>query len=91
MRPSFAYDHDAIPKTDSPLAIKEGAERRKAHANHVRAKARLRVALQRRARLSALTLAALATGYHPDGSAPEPGFPKTGSQVFCPLCPSAFG
>jgi hypothetical protein len=27
-----------------------------------------------RARLSALTLAALATGYHPDGSAPEPGF-----------------
>jgi hypothetical protein len=29
------------------------------------------------ARLSALTLAALATGYHPDGSAPEPGFPKT--------------
>jgi hypothetical protein len=30
--------------------------------------------LGRRARLSALTLAALATGYHPDGSAPEPGF-----------------
>ena len=29
----------------------------------------------RRARLSALTLAALATGCHPDGSAPEPGFP----------------
>jgi len=27
-------------------------------------------------RLSALTLAALATGYHPDGSAPEPGFPR---------------
>src|SRR5215831_951465 len=32
---------------------------------------------KRRARLSALTLAALATGYHPDGSAPEPGFLKT--------------
>jgi len=29
-----------------------------------------------RARLSALTLAALATGYYPDGSAPEPGFLK---------------
>src|SRR5262249_47620449 len=32
----------------------------------------------RHARLSALTLAALATGYYPDGSAPEPGFPPTG-------------
>jgi len=29
-----------------------------------------------RAHLSALTLAALATGYYPDGSAPEPGFPR---------------
>ena len=27
-------------------------------------------------RLSALTLAALATGFYPDGSAPEPGFPR---------------
>ena len=27
-------------------------------------------------RLSALTLAALATGYYPDGSAPEPDFPR---------------
>ena len=36
MRPSSAYDHDAIPKIDSPPAIKEGAERRKAHANHRR-------------------------------------------------------
>jgi len=27
-------------------------------------------------RLSALTLAALATGFYPDGSAPEPGFPQ---------------
>jgi hypothetical protein len=31
----------------------------------------------RRARPSALTLTALTTGYHPDGSAPEPGFPQT--------------
>jgi hypothetical protein len=37
----------------------------------------LRAFLRRRARLSALTLAALATGYYPDGSAPEPGFPKS--------------
>jgi len=29
-----------------------------------------------RARLPALTLAALATGYYPDGSASEPGFPR---------------
>ena len=29
-----------------------------------------------RAHLSALTLAALATGFYPDGSAPEPGFPR---------------
>jgi len=27
-------------------------------------------------RLSALTLAALATAFYPDGSAPEPGFPR---------------
>jgi hypothetical protein len=27
-------------------------------------------------RLSALTLAALATGFYPDGSASEPGFPQ---------------
>src|SRR5262249_57854638 len=32
---------------------------------------------KRRARLSALSLAALASGYCPDGSAPEPGFLKT--------------
>ena len=38
------------------------------------------------ARLSALTLAALATGFYPDGSAPEPGFPQASAQqVFCPL------
>ena len=41
-----------------------------------------------RARLSALTLAALATGYHPDGSAPEPGFPKTDLAGVLPARPS---
>ncbi len=41
-----------------------------------------------RARLSALTLAALATGYHPDGSAPEPGFPKTDFASVLPARPS---
>jgi len=33
--------------------------------------------------------AALATGYYPDGSAPEPGFPKSQARwVFCPLASS---
>ena len=66
MRPSSAYDHDAIPKIDSrPATKKEGAERRKAHANHRRhadkcvvCAARLRSGRQRalsgRARLPAL-------------------------------------
>jgi hypothetical protein len=40
---------------------------------------------KRRARLSALTLAALATGYHPDGSAPEPGFLKARRQGVLPV------
>jgi hypothetical protein len=38
-----------------------------------------------RARLSALTLAALATGYHPDGSAPEPGFLKARRRGVLPV------
>ena len=41
----------------------------------------------RRARLSALTLAALATGYYPDGSAPEPGFPNTDFASVLPAWP----
>ena len=32
-------------------------------------------------RPSALTLAALTTGYYPDGSAPEPGFPRPSAQT----------
>src|SRR5262249_22866181 len=40
---------------------------------------------KRRARLSALTLAALAAGYYPDGSAPEPGFLKTQRQGVLPV------
>jgi len=36
-------------------------------------------------RLSALTLAALATAFYPDGSAPEPGFPRLDWRLFCPL------
>jgi hypothetical protein len=47
--------------------------------------ARLRAATAAR-RLSALTLAALATGFYPDGSAPEPGFPqRAAKQAFLPL------
>ena len=45
-------------------------------------------ALSGHARLSALTLAALATGYHPDGSALEPGFPKTDLTGVLPAWPS---
>ena len=72
-----------------PPQQKREAERRKAHAIHVRVIANKRAQcaplicsaaarpLRGHARLSALTLAALAIGYHPDGSAPEPGFPKT--------------
>ena len=71
---------------DSPLQNRE-AERRKAHRPTMSAPtdksaklvcARLRAVsfFLRHARLSALTLAALATGYYPDGSAPEPGFPR---------------
>jgi hypothetical protein len=68
---------------------KREAERRKADAIHVRAAqtsarnlrqssaTRLR-ALSGHARLSALTFAALATGYYPDGSAPRTGFPEGG-------------
>ena len=43
------------------------------------------------ARLSALTLAALATGYHPDGSAPEPGFPTTEPRSVLPAWPFVCG
>jgi hypothetical protein len=91
-RPVFGQDH----------AHKREAERRKAHANHVRAIANkctqfaplvccaaARIFLKRRARLSAPTLAALANGFYPDGSAPEPGFPKSQAcWVFCPLASS---
>jgi hypothetical protein len=41
-----------------------------------------------RARLSALTLAALATGYYPDGSAPEPGFPRRRLTGVLPASPN---
>jgi len=40
-----------------------------------------------RAHLSALTLAALATGYYPDGSAPEPGFPRRRLTRVLPVSP----
>jgi len=98
LRPSLAHHHDAIPKSCSPP--KREAERRKAHAIHVRGSqtgerealrpssaTRLHAASQRRARLSALTLAALATGYYPDGSAPEPGFPPTSRAGVLPAWP----
>jgi hypothetical protein len=97
VRPSFANHDDA--KKDLLPVIKEGSGapkgacqpcprlRRQVCANlrHSSA-ARLR-ALSGHARLSALTLAALATGYHPDGSAPEPGFPPTNRAGVLPAWP----
>jgi hypothetical protein len=83
-RPSFAHDHQAIPKTDSPPAIqgRRSAERR--------------IVLPIAACAAAHPLpdtpafrrftAALATGSYPDGSAPEPGFPA--SQVRGCFAPS---
>ena len=63
-----------IPKI---MRKKREAERREAHCSvNVRAKRGALLPLREKRRLSALTLAALATGYHPDGSAPEPGFPR---------------
>jgi hypothetical protein len=51
----------------------KGAERRKAHCPaNVRVKRGVG-AVYLRAHLSVLMLAAFATGFYPDGSAPEPG------------------
>ena len=98
MRPSFAKHDDAKNRFASGNKKRE-AERRKAHAIHVRAAQtsvrscathllRGCAPFRGRARLSALTLAALATGYHPDGSAPEPGFLKTDFASVLPAWPS---
>jgi hypothetical protein len=65
------------------------ADRRRVHANLRNSSATRLRALSGHARLSALTLAALATGYYPDGSAPEPGFPpmnRTGVWPAWPFC-----
>src|ERR1700691_5994433 len=82
---------------DSPLQNRE-AERRKAHCPTMSAPtdksaklvcARLRaVSFFAARRLSALTLAALATGYYPDGSAPEPGFPRRPLTGVSPASPT---
>jgi hypothetical protein len=56
---------------------KEGSGAPKgALSNQCPRQARLRAAVLAARRLSALTLAALATAFYPDGSAPEPGFPR---------------
>ena len=56
---------------------KEGSGAPKgALSNQCPRQARLRAAVLAARRLSALTLAAFATGFYPDGSAPEPGFPR---------------
>jgi hypothetical protein len=97
IRPSFVHHDNA--KIDLPLNKrgKRSAERRMPSMSALRkqvyavcATHSLRgcaTSSQRRARLSALTLAALATGYHPDGSAPEPGFPPTSRAGVLPAWP----
>ena len=93
--PSFRMDCRVEPGNDDNRdGTKREAERRKAHCpTNVRAadkctqSAQLiclcgRASLFEAARrLSALTLAALATGCYPDGSAPEPGFPRLRRKV----------
>src|SRR3984885_396675 len=73
------------------------AERRKAHCPTMSAPtdksaklicARRAHCFFQRAHLSALTLAALATGYYPDGSAPEPGFPRRPLTGVSPVSPT---
>ena len=76
---------------------KRDAERRKAHCPTMSAPtdksaklicARRAHCFFQRAHLSALTLAALATGYYPDGSAPEPGFPRRPLTGVSPVSPT---
>ena len=98
VRPSFANHDDA--KKDSLPSIKEGSGapkgacqpcprlRKQVCANLRHSSATRLRALSGHARLSALTLAALATGYHPDGSAPEPGFPPTNRAGVLPAWPN---
>src|ERR1700683_5130340 len=83
--PSFANDDNAKKRFAASKKGKRSAERRivllmTAPQTSLRSlrNSSVRGCAQNdsRARLSALTLAALATGYYPDGSAPEPGFPR---------------
>ena len=84
LRPSFAH-HNAKKRFASK---KQGSGAPKgALSNQYPRLARLRAALAAR-RLSALTLAALATGYYPDGSAPEPGFPRRPLTGVSPVSPT---
>src|SRR6516165_1080268 len=73
------------PPRHSEIRPQEGAERREAHLTMSALTRGCALLPKRRARLSALTLAALATGYHPDGSAPEPGFLKARRQGVLPV------
>ena len=90
MRPSFACDHDDAKNRIAPRKSKREAERRKAHAIHVRvaqasarelaptsSAPRLR-ALSGHAQPSALTLAVLAIRLSPRWLSPRTGFPENG-------------
>jgi hypothetical protein len=98
LRPSFAHHHDAISKkirfrqkkgSGAPKGACQPCPRYRKQVDAVCATYLLRGCAhlaKTRARLSAPTLAALAKGFYPDGSAPEPGFPKSQARrVFCPL------
>jgi hypothetical protein len=98
VRPSFAHHDDAKSAERRMPSMSTSAQtsvRSLRHSSAARLRAhnfslpRLRGGSGRgHARLSALTLAALATGYHPDGSAPEPGFPPTDFAGVLPAWPS---
>jgi len=95
--PSFANDDNAKKRFAASKKGKRSAERRivlpmTAPQTSLRSlrNSSVRGCAQNdsRARLSALTLAALATGYYPDGSAPEPGFPRRPLTGVSPVSPT---
>jgi hypothetical protein len=79
----------AIPKTSTKIRFQKKTGKRSAERRIVLPISASSAAACRAARrLSALTLAALATGYYPDGSAPEPGFPRRPLTGVSPASPA---